>query len=136
MTRWVFSVLAQDCVTCNSNKNLIGSVEISVQDLFNKFECKELIVLKQPPNSQKQIAGGLRVLGITHYDAETTEGKVLIIMATCCYLSAFNTYLHFDYSSIQVRRVLKAVFAKLDKNKKGTLVPQHDTHYSSIRYLR
>jgi hypothetical protein len=59
----------------------IGYIEISVQDLFNKFKTKELIVLKQPPKQHNQNAGGLRVIGITHYDEAALEGKVRKPMA-------------------------------------------------------
>ena len=101
------------------SRDFIGYVEISVEDLFNRFQSKELIVLKPPPKPHKQEAGGLRVLGITHYDEATPEGKVRKVMATCSHRSDLNKWLHF----MQIRRALNAVFAKLDKNKNGTLVP-------------
>jgi hypothetical protein len=65
------------------SNDFIGYIEISVQDLFDKFESKELIALKPPPKPHKQEAGGLRVLGITHYDEATTEGKVRKPRVTC-----------------------------------------------------
>jgi hypothetical protein len=58
------------------NNDFIGYVEISVNDLFEKFKNNELVALKPPPKPHNQEAGSLRVVSITHYDETTTEGKV------------------------------------------------------------
>ena len=58
--------------------DFIGYIEISLEQLVEKFSKDEPIVLKPPPKPHNQDAGSLRIMNLTFYEPASPEGKVNI----------------------------------------------------------